>query len=97
MAADHQRLGVIDELLAAGTPIDASDEAWGRQALRVAAHNARVASVEHLLARGADPNVRDPEQQQTALDWCRHGRDDVADRSAHDRVEAILQAVTIAT
>jgi hypothetical protein len=27
----------------------------------------------------------------------RHGRDDVADRSAHDRVEAILQAVTIAT
>jgi ankyrin repeat protein len=97
MAADHQRLGVIDELLAAGTPIDASDEEWGRQALRVAAHNARVASVEHLLARGTDPNVRDPEQQQTALDWCRHGRDDVADRSAHDRVEAILQAVTIAT
>jgi ankyrin repeat protein len=94
MAADHQRLAVIDELLAAGTPIDATDEKWGRQALRVAAQNGRVAAVEHLLARGADPNARDPEHQRTALDWCRHGRGDLADRGAHDRVEAILQAVT---
>ena len=45
MAADHERLGVIDELLATGTPIDATDERWGRQALRVAAQNGRVASV----------------------------------------------------
>jgi len=96
MAADHQRPAVIDELLAAGTPIDAIDEQWGRQALRVAAQNARVASVEHLLARGADPDVRDPQHQRTALDWCRHARNDVADRSAHDLVEAILQAVTTA-
>jgi ankyrin repeat protein len=94
MAAHHQRLKVIDELLAAGTPIDATDTRWGRQALRVAARDGRVASVEHLLARGADPNVRDPQHQRTALDWCRHGRDHVADRSAHDRVEAILRAVT---
>ena len=28
MAADHERLDVIDELLAAGTPIDATDEVW---------------------------------------------------------------------
>ncbi len=34
MAADHERLGVIDELLAAGTPIDATDAVFGRQALR---------------------------------------------------------------
>jgi hypothetical protein len=92
MAADHQRLKVIDDLLAAGTP----DTQWGRQALRVAAQDGRVASVEHLLARGADPNVRDSQDQRTALDWCRHGRDDVADHSAHDRVEAILRAVTAA-
>jgi hypothetical protein len=46
-------------------------EVWGRHALRVAAQNARVASVEHLLARGAD-------------------------RGAHDRVAAILRAVTAA-
>ncbi len=53
MAADHERLAVIDELLAAGTPIDASDATWGRQALRVARENDRSASVAHLLARGA--------------------------------------------
>ena len=94
MAADHQRLGVVDELLAAGTPIDANDEVWGRQALRVAAQNARVASVEHLLARGADPNARDPQDGRTALDWCRHARSGATDRRAHDRVEAILDAVT---
>lgn len=60
MAADHQRLDVIDELLAAGTPIDATDTKWGRQALRVATQNGRVASVEHLLARGADPDLAHP-------------------------------------
>ena len=94
MAADHERLGAIDELLAAGTPIDANDEVWGRQALRVAAQNARVASVEHLLARGADPNVRDPQDQRTALEWSRRARAGVTDGRAHDRVEAILRAAT---
>jgi len=64
MAADHERLEVIDQLLAAG--------------------------VEHLLARGADPSLRDPQHDGTALDWCRHGRRAVADPSAHDRVEEIL-------
>ena len=53
MAADHERLGVIDELLAAGTPIDATDAVWHRQAMRVARENGRAASVAHLLARGA--------------------------------------------
>ena len=96
MAADHERLGVIDELLAAGTPIDATDERWGRQALRVAAQDGRVASVEHLLARGADPNARDPAHGRTALACCREGRAHQVDRSAHDRVEAILVRVTSA-
>ena len=53
MAADHERLAVIDELLAAGTPIDATDAVWGRQAMRVARENDRAASIAHLLARGA--------------------------------------------
>ncbi len=57
MAADHQRLDVIDQLLDAGTPIDAVDEEWGRQALRLALENDRKASIEHLLARGADPRA----------------------------------------
>lgn len=90
MAADHQRLAVIDQLLEVGTPIDATDAKWGRQALRVAAHNGRIASVEYLLARGADPNVRDPEHKRTALEWCLAGRDSVADPSSHARVETIL-------
>jgi uncharacterized protein len=55
MAADHERLAVIDELIAAGTPIDATDPAFGRQALRIATENGRDASIAHLLARGADP------------------------------------------
>jgi hypothetical protein len=92
MAADHERLRAIDELLEAGTPIDAEDEVWGRQALRVAAHGGRSAGVEHLLARGADPGVRDADGR-TALDWCREGRRAVADRRGHDRVEALLQSL----
>jgi ankyrin repeat protein len=55
MAADHERLDVIDALLEAGTPIDATDEVFGRQALRVATENGRRASIAHLLARGATP------------------------------------------
>ena len=89
MAADHERLSVIDELLEAGTPIDAEDEVWGRQALRVAAQDGRAASVRHLLARGADPNVRDA-HGQTALDCCRQGRRAVADTRGHDEAEALL-------
>jgi ankyrin repeat protein len=53
MAADHQRLDVIDALLDAGTPVDAVDPIWGRQALRVATQNGRAASIKHLLDRGA--------------------------------------------
>lgn len=69
MAADHQRLDVIDALLDAGTPIDAVDPTWGRHALRLAAQRARVASVRHLLARGADPALTD-HHGRTALDLC---------------------------
>jgi hypothetical protein len=75
--------GVIDELLEAGTPIDAEDEVWGRQPLRVAAQDGRVAGVRHLLARGADPDVG-------ALECCRDGRRMVADTRGHDETEALL-------
>ena len=57
MAADHQRLDVIDRLLDAGTPIDAEDDVFHRQALRLATARGRTVSVEHLLRRGADPQV----------------------------------------
>lgn len=94
MAADHQRLGVIDELLAVATPIDATDAVWGRQALRVAATSGRIASVKHLLARGADPDVRDPQHHRTALEWCIQARDNFDVRSSHDAIEAILRPLT---
>lgn len=93
IAADHERLDVIDQLIAAGTPIDASDAQWGRQALRIAARNGRVASVRRLLAHGADPNVRDAVYNRTALDWCRPGHRDL-DSPGHEQVRAILEAVT---
>lgn len=93
-AADHQRLTVIDELLAAGTPIDAVDTEYGRQALWLAAENGRPASVAHLLERGADPNLRDPEHGRTALDWCRRGMHGLTEHPAHDAVEALLRLVT---
>jgi uncharacterized protein len=53
MAADHERLDVIDQLVAAGTPVDAVDEKWGRQAMRVAVRNGRHGSVRRLLDHGA--------------------------------------------
>ena len=82
-AADHERLAVIDLLVDAGTPVDAFDEVWGRQALRIAAENGRPASVRRLLERGADPNLRDKEGR-TALEWC-HGQ---------EQVDAILRPLT---
>ena len=89
MAADHQRVDVIDQLIQAGTPVDAIDAEFGRQALRLAAQNGRPASVRRLLAHGADPNVRD-EQGRTALDLCRP-QHRYLDSPGHDEVEAILK------
>lgn len=92
MAADHQRLDVIDRLIEAGTSVDAVDAEFGRQPLRLAAQNGRPASVRRLLAHGADPNLRD-EQGRTALDLCRPGHRDL-DSTGHGEVEAILKPVT---
>lgn len=91
MAADHERLHVIDQLLDAGTPIDAADP-WDRQPLRQAAMNGRVASVQHLLTRGADPNHRDTTNHRTALDWCRHHNP--GNSPPHTQIETILVPVT---
>lgn len=88
MAADHQRLDVIDQLVAAGVHVDAVDPVWGGHPLRVAAANGRPASVRRLIARGADPSLRD-EQGRTALDLCRANRRE-GDGSEYDEVEAML-------
>jgi len=91
-AADHERLAVIDELVDAGTPVDAFDEVWGRQALRIAAENGRPASVRRLVELGADPNLRDREGR-TALDRCR-AEQSRFDGSGHEQVDAILRPLT---
>ena len=88
-AADHQRLPVIDQLIDTGTPVDAFDEVWGRQALRIAAQNGRPASVRRLLDHGADPNLRDKEGR-TALDWCRSEQRQL-ESPGHQEVKAILR------
>jgi ankyrin repeat protein len=91
MAADHQRLGVIDVLVAAGTPLDEADAVWGRHPLRLAAEGGRDRSVAHLLALGADPQGLDGDGA-SALDLCRAARASHLDHEPFDRVEALLAA-----
>jgi ankyrin repeat protein len=83
-AADHQRLDVIDQLVAAGTPVNQADAEWGRLPLHVAAGSGRPASVRRLLAHGADPNLRDPENHRTPLE----------EGQGHAEVAAILGPLT---
>lgn len=92
MAADHQRLEVVDALLDTGVPIDDEDREFGRQALRLAAERGRAASVSHLLARGADPHHRDPVKGRAALYWCRRGAKRIAHPSGHSEVDRHLSA-----
>lgn len=89
-AADHQRLAVIDQLIAAGTPVNEADAEWGRLPLHVAARNGRPASVRRLLAHGADTSLRDPVHQRTPLEWCQPA-DRYPDGPGHDEVAAILR------
>ncbi len=89
LAADHQRLAVIDQLIEAGTPVNEADAEWGRLPLHTAAGNGRAASVRRLLAHGADPNLRDPEHHRTPLVECQEG-----DSPGHREVEAILGPLT---
>jgi ankyrin repeat protein len=88
-AADHQRLEVIDLLVAAGTPVNEADAEWGRLPLHTAASNGRAASVRRLLGHGADPNLRDPEHHATPLEESQR-----ENSPAHREVEAILRPLT---
>jgi hypothetical protein len=94
MAADHQRLEVIDQLIAAGTPVNEPDAEWGRLPLHLAAVNGRPASVRRLLAHGADPDLRDPLDHRTPLEWCQQLGNGDSGRAARNEAEAILRAAT---
>ena len=86
-AADHQRLDVVDRLVAAGTPVDEADAVWQRMPLHVAAANGKPAGVRRVLHHGADPTRRDPRLRRTPLEWCREADDH---GPGHEEVEAIL-------
>lgn len=88
-AADHERLDVLDTLVAFGTPVNEPDAEWQRLPLHIAAGNGRAAAVERLLTHGADPTVVDPTHHRTALEWCDHG-DPNRTRPGHRRVAALL-------
>jgi len=94
LAAEHQRLDVIDQLMAAGTLVDGVDPAFGGHPLRGAAASGRPDSVRRLLAHGADPNLRDAERNVTPLDLCREHRAGACNPAAYDEVEAILEPLT---
>ncbi len=89
MAVDHERLGVIDDLVSAGTPIDEADEAFRRHPLRVAAANGRRASIRALIALGADSDLRDS-HGFSALDLCRRSRSNAIETEPFDEIEALL-------
>lgn len=93
IAAAHGRLGVIDQLIAASTPVDGVDRD-GSTALHQAAFSGRADSVRHLLAHGADPGRRDTRFGSTPLGWCRHQREQTGPGHGHDEVEEILAPIT---
>jgi len=91
MAAAHGQLHVIDQLLAAETPVDGVDRD-GSTALHEAAYCGRVDSVRHLLSRGADPTRRDARFDSTPLGWSRHRREEVGPGHGHDEVGQVLSS-----
>ncbi len=93
IAAEHAQLDVIEQLLAATTPVDAVDRD-GSTALHEAAFSGQPDSVRLLLARGADPTRRDTRFGSTPLGWCRQGRDEIGPGRRHDEVEQLLQPIT---
>ena len=90
IAAERGHLGVIDELLAAGTPIEGLDRD-GSTALHAAAYSGQADGVRHLIEHGADPTRRDTRFDSTPMGWSRAGRrDEVGPELGHDQVERIL-------
>ncbi len=64
-AAEYGRWQLLLGLIERGVPV--SDR--GRTPLHVAAGGGELAVVKALLARGADPTIRDPEYKATPLQW----------------------------
>jgi len=93
IAAAHSRLDVIDQLIAAATPVHGVDRG-GSTALHEAAYYGRADSVKRLLAHGADPTLRDARFGGTPLGWCRHRREETGPGHGHEKVEQLLAPIT---
>lgn len=93
IAAAHRRLDVLDQLIAASTPVDGVDRD-GSTALHEAAYSGRADSVKRLLTHGADPVRRDTRFNSTPLGWCQHQREQTGPGHGHDEVEEVLRPVT---
>ena len=93
LAAGNGRPDVIDQLVAAGTPVDGLDNR-GSTALHEGAFYGRAASVRRLLERGADPNLRDATHDGAAHGWCRYHHAEIGESPEHDAVEAVLEPLT---
>jgi hypothetical protein len=71
-------------------PVDAEDECFRRQPLRLAAANGRVQSVDALLAHGADPRCAD-HLGRTPLQLCLAARVAAPDPAQFDAVAERLR------
>jgi hypothetical protein len=67
-------------------------------ALHWAAFFGKLAAVQHLVSREADPRGRDATHDGTPLDWCRYRRGGLfRANSGHDAVEEYLADLERAT
>lgn len=89
-AAGSARLEVVRACLAAGFPVDVTDQN-GATALHHAAIQGRPAEVRELLAAGADFGIRDREHDATPMGWASFGADHVQ-RDGGD-YEGVVQAL----
>lgn len=90
MAADHQRLAIIDAVSLRRRRSMRRTKSGGRQALRLPGEQRARRQRRHLLAHGADPDHRYPAQHRTALGWCRYSKHRYGDGSGHAAVQALL-------
>jgi ankyrin repeat protein len=92
-AAGHGRAEVVGACLAAGFPVDTTDE-QGATALHHASIRGRAALVRALLRRDADLTIRDAEHRSTPLGWACWGADFMQDPEGDyvETIRALLEA-----